>query len=340
MHNNTSGLSVLELSSWERFQLHPSIIVFCLLLLLLGVPGNVVILYIYTRRINIYICGFFIKVLAIIDLTNSIGVIPAFLIYKIHPSVNASLMCKYLSMFHNFSAITTGVLYVVIAVQRYKKICRPHQSQFTTLFAKKLTAGCITFSVLSGLPILFILTANEFYVEWTSSSQTQLVVVPICDFTKESKRLKLSLLFSSWLFLLLVTVLTNLVVLYSLIGRQLKMQAKRLQAYNVHSSQSNITKMFFSLAVIFLITLIPRIIQAVYFSQTKKLPQIKMEQLQIFDIVPQLPYVNCIVNPFVYGFSSRRFRHELRQLLCLEKHRENTSNTSASAPDSRTVSTV
>ncbi|XP_067667571.1 C5a anaphylatoxin chemotactic receptor 1-like [Haliotis asinina] len=315
MNNNTTSVSILPITPWERLQLHPSIIVFCVLLLVVGIPGNCLILYIYSKKIKINIFGFFIKILAALDLINSVGIIPAFCVSKITPGVNASLMCKYLTWFHYFNTTITGTLYAVIAMQRYRKICRPHGSQFTEVLAKKLTIGCIIFCVVTGFPIVLILTDNKFLVEWVTLQQTGFVEVPICDFTKTSKELKLSLAFSAWMFLFLVTIIVSLVVLYSLIIHHLRLHALNKVSAN-RLPTSNTTSMFFSLTVIYLITVIPRVVQAVYFSLTPKLPHLAVSKLQIFDVVIQLPYVNCLVNPFIYGFSSRRFRRETFSVLC------------------------
>ncbi|XP_071104098.1 cysteinyl leukotriene receptor 1-like isoform X1 [Haliotis cracherodii] len=315
MSNNTTSVSILHISPWERLQLHPSIVVFCVLLVVVGIPGNSLILYIYTKRIKINIFGFFVKILAALDLINSIGIIPAFCVSKIIRSVNASLMCKYLTWFHYFNTTITGTLYVVIAVQRFRKICRPHGPQFTEILAKKLTFGCIIFCVLTGLPIVLILTNNKFLVGWETLNQTGFIEVPVCDFSKTSKELKLSIAFSAWMFLLLVTVITSLIVLYSLIGRHLRLHAMKQSSPN-RVPTSNITSMFFSLTVIYLISVIPRLIQAIYFSQTPKLPHLVVSQLQIVDLVIQLPYINCIVNPLIYGWSSRQFRRETFSVLC------------------------
>ncbi|XP_067664783.1 neuropeptide FF receptor 1-like [Haliotis asinina] len=322
--NNTTSLPFVPISPWEAIKLHPIIAFFCVLLVLVGVPGNCFILYIYTKKINLAIFGFFIKTLAVLDLITSIGIIPASLISKILPNINSSEMCKYITFVCYFSSSTTGILYVVVAVQRFRKICYPHASQLTMRLATKVTLGCVFFCFVSGLPIVFIMTNSELYIKWNVDNEERLVKGLTCDYTETAKDMKISLAFSSWMFIFVVCTVTSLTVLYSKIGLKLRQHFRNMNvsftSTRRHKQSVTVTATFFSLTIIYVLSVFPRLVQAMLFSQSVITSELTFTQVQMSDFAVQFPFVNCVANIFIYGFSSKRFRRVAVSVLCARSY--------------------
>ncbi|XP_046550913.1 probable G-protein coupled receptor 139 [Haliotis rubra] len=340
--NNTTNLPVAPISPWEAIKLHPIIAFFCVLLVLVGIPGNCFILYIYTKKINLDIFGFFIKTLAVLDLITSIGIIPASLISKIFPNINLSEMCKYITFVCYFSSSTTGILYVVIAVQRFMKICHPHASQLKMHLARKVTLGCIIFCFVSGLPIVFIMTNSKLQIKWNVNNEERLVKGWTCDYTESAKDMKISLAFSSWMFIFVVCTVTSLTVLYSKIGLKLREHTRNMsvsfRSTRRHKTSVTVTATFFSLTIIYVVSVFPRLVQAMLFSQSVISSDLTFTQVQMSDFAVQLPFVNCVANLFIYGFSSKRFRRVAVTVLCGRLHSDQavTTDTRSQTKYSRT----
>ncbi|XP_071104277.1 neuropeptide FF receptor 1-like [Haliotis cracherodii] len=318
--NNTTTLPIIPISILEGIKLHPTVAFFCVLLVFVGIPGNGFILYIYTKKINLAIFGFFIKTLAVLDLITSIGIIPSSLISKVIPNINISEMCKYITFVCYFSSSTTGILYVVIAFQRFRKICYPHKSQLTMNLARKVTLVCIIFSFVAGLPIVVIMTASKLQIKWNVNNKEGLVKGLTCDYTETAKDMKIALAFSTWMFIFVVCIMSSLTVLYSQIVLNLRRHTRdmnvSLPSTRRHKRTVAVTAMFFSLTIIYVLSVIPRLVQALLFSKTMISTQLTFTQLQMSDFAVQLPYVNCVANLFIYGFSSKRFRREALSALC------------------------
>lgn len=99
-----------------------------------------------------------------------------------------------------------------------------------------------------------------------------------------------------------------------------------------HKQTFRITITFFSQTVIYILCVMRRVICAIYFSLTSKQTHLMVSKLQIFDVVSHLPFINCVVNPFIDGFTTRRFRYEVRSFLC---GAADPDSTSSSQPDVR-----
>ncbi|XP_071104110.1 RYamide receptor-like isoform X3 [Haliotis cracherodii] len=296
---------------------HAALISLCVVIALLGSTGNILILHIYTHKIRLPVFGFFVRALATLDLANSLYTIPSVIIFKVVTlnEDNQNALCKFVSFTNHHSMLTTGMLYIGIAVQRFQKINRPHGPQMTANKARRIVAICMTFSLLVSIPI--ILLVERFPMTTDSRNITA------CNFNNITFKFigdqKASLLLSVWVSLELVVITGVLVVMYCLISKALRGYTNL--SVTCGENLLKPTTAFSILTVIYFCCGIPITLLCFYCSMKKADKDIEPWKLNLVDLALHLPFINCVVNPFVYSFSSGRFRSECKSVLCGRKAR-------------------
>ncbi|XP_071095076.1 cardioacceleratory peptide receptor-like [Haliotis cracherodii] len=321
----------ITLKTRERFIFDAPTMVFMLLILVVGIFGNILVLYIYTRKIRIHIFGFFVKLLAVFDLVSTVVAVPTTLISRLTSpdDIDAGHLCQVMTFVKHFNTLNSGLMFIIIAVQRYKKVCQPHNSQMSEMLAKKLCLTSVCVSAIASMPIIFVISETMTCIE----RGNDFVLVPICDFTSYTKRGLPSIMYATWVGVELVGITTTLTVLYSVIVKALRAHTRDIAASvrPTHNSSSykarTATITFFVLTLVFLLSTAPMAFLTLYFSLVKIDIYWSHVQIRAFDLAVNLLFLNCAINPFVYSFTSSVFRRHFKRVLCAWNSGEQTSAT-------------
>lgn len=126
------------------------VIIFIGIISVLGVIGNVVVIYVYYRKYPT--CNFrhFVLILAVIDLTSCAVLMPFEMVTLVKWFIfpNAAL-CKCKSFLNVYTVTSSAATLLLIAIDRYRKVCRPHSKQIQPPCARKLTVFIL---VLAAIP--------------------------------------------------------------------------------------------------------------------------------------------------------------------------------------------
>ncbi|KAL4237668.1 hypothetical protein ACF0H5_002382 [Mactra antiquata] len=147
--------ALLEEENARQFQLHLPAIIYTSLLMFIGTPGNVVVVYVYFFKWRKSTSRMFILFLTGLDLVNCCTTLPME-IYVMRFSVMLDIpwLCK----FSRFSTYTmncsSAAILVAIAIDRFRRICRPHGPQFTARKSKFICIGCIIVAFILSWPSL------------------------------------------------------------------------------------------------------------------------------------------------------------------------------------------
>ncbi|XP_062605369.1 mesotocin receptor-like [Saccostrea cucullata] len=133
-----------------------------LFFLFVGVLGNSLILYVYRFRFPRSDGRYFIGVLACSDLGSIIFTSVLNLLQNLTKYVfPGDIVCKGV-LYLSFSFINTSLfLWNVIAVQRFRKICRPFSWQLTHHWRRWCIVICVGFSFTFYSPVLYFYGINE-----------------------------------------------------------------------------------------------------------------------------------------------------------------------------------
>lgn len=116
---------------------------------ILGITGNVIVMYVYNRRYPTCNFKYFVLVLAGIDLASCVILMPLEMYTLAHwYQFNFSWLCKVKSFLNVFTVTSSAAVLLLIAIDRFRKVCKPHSKQIQPRFALKLTVLVLLLSVI------------------------------------------------------------------------------------------------------------------------------------------------------------------------------------------------
>ncbi|XP_071097338.1 alpha-2Da adrenergic receptor-like [Haliotis cracherodii] len=206
-HDNEFALQVL------------AAILFLVVLMLTGLLGNTLVVYVYTFKFKHSTTRCYILALAIFDLVSCAISIPVEIAdMRFNYTFGQYGFCKIMRVFVTFSSMSSGAVLVAVAVDRYKKICRPFRGQTTPFVAKVAIIICSLSSFLLSLP------AAILYGSRTVTTDDVRVNGSDCSTADEYIKTPYPLIYNGVQFFVFISSTLSLIVLYSLIWRQVARQ--------------------------------------------------------------------------------------------------------------------
>lgn len=297
-------------------------IIFLVILLVIGVFGNVVVIIAYSakfKRGTNY--RFYVLFLAVLDTGNCVVGIPWCIVYLLHPvTFPSDILCRG-GLFVTLTLGMTGSCSLsLIAFDRYRKICCPLKKQLNHKDAKHSAFAIVAAVLLASWFIPFLYENNQLHL--SSSNETGYK----CYLAKNSIANRIAKGYYYILGFAFIMVSICLTVSYYFIMKKVKFHSKSFQLPKTsHSScigrrNSNIqtrktTITFFIITTVFILTTMPHIITGLVFHFDEDLEcTMNSTGHSIFYFFYWTIYINNVANPFIYGLSDERFRGILRRV--------------------------
>ncbi|CAG2209146.1 unnamed protein product [Mytilus edulis] len=207
------GMLLEELNHEEAKQ-YVGGVIFVTIIMIIGIIGNLHVLFIYTFRMKPSNHRIFILSLAVLDMITCIVGMP-FIIVDLRNPLTFTMVsaCKVLRFVNYFICISSALILTVIAIDRYRKICVPLGKQISRRIAKVLILVCLGTSMVLSWP------APVLYGH-SSINTTNPNITGVRCFTEDQfKNTKFQAYFNAVLILVVFGVFGILLVMYSLIGR-------------------------------------------------------------------------------------------------------------------------
>ncbi|CAG2191932.1 unnamed protein product [Mytilus edulis] len=289
-------------------------IVYLVILLLIGVPGNILILIIY-KNYNKHVYRKIIWTIAVIDLVFCLIGIP-FNLGRMFNYYNFKSLrsCQIVAGILDSGIITSTHLLVLLTIHRCRQVCFPLKRQITLKNVPYFIGLCCAIGVALGIPQIAVLqpfaetdlgnnvTGYTCSVAWKGSPQAW-----------KNYNTFLTFLFLSYTLLLFI--------LYIMIGRTIHNQNKK-RKLDLHSSRQGrstihshkMTKIAVTVSVVFAFSYLP-----LYLNEwaTKGLveKQLGLFLFSLLKIVQRSYLVNHVANPFIYAIFDKRFRQQTVNIL-------------------------
>ncbi|XP_045188444.2 probable G-protein coupled receptor 101 [Mercenaria mercenaria] len=189
----------------------------------IGFFGNITILLVYSRRYRRINFRYFVLALAIVDLTSCCTTLPGEVISQLNwYDYQYAWICKVKTFFNIYTALSSASVLLVLAIDRYRKICHPlnFDWQIRCHVALRLCRCCLIVSALVSIPalILYGKQTNSFEHEGNN------ITVTVCEIAGEYAGTIYPLLYIGSIYLVAMTLMIladvslNLITAWRLFG--------------------------------------------------------------------------------------------------------------------------
>ncbi|XP_050404068.1 orexin receptor type 2 [Patella vulgata] len=190
--------------------------VFLLLLMVTGIVGNILVLHVYLSKYKLGTTRCYVLALAVCDLLSCCISMPGEIVDMTYNyTFTATYLCKILRSVNAFTTFSSGLILIVVAIDRYKKICTPLRIQFSVRTANIVVIMCCVGSILLSLP------ATVLYGKRTISTGIALVNGTDCSTADAFIGTPYPLIYNGVQFLFFILGSMVLITLYSLIGKRI-----------------------------------------------------------------------------------------------------------------------
>ena len=194
-----------------------------------GFHGNMAVLFFYRRKAPKSINNLSLSFLACCDLIVCCIAMPSEIIDLILPLMfENSAACKAFEFVHHFSSILSGCTLLIIAVDRYLRVCRPFRSQMKKKHLVIACSVCVFVSFLLSGPAVPLYGAQRINVTHDTGATS---IGFDCTFTDEKHFELYILIFGTFQMVAFLLTVICLFVLYFLIGRTILKQKRFRKRY-------------------------------------------------------------------------------------------------------------
>lgn len=184
--------------------------------MLIGLLGNPLVIYFYGYRLNPTPSYMFITSLACYDLLSCLISMPLEMVDLLFfLTFQSPLACRLLRFVNHFVHIASGGTLLAIAIDRFRKLCRPLDPQFTKGQAKYVIIIMVGLSLLCSWPSLVFYTVVDVNITTSTGSITG----QDCSTESEGAIVGYIMAYNVFLFLLFIGGLVAILVIYSMIAR-------------------------------------------------------------------------------------------------------------------------
>ncbi|XP_053407707.1 cholecystokinin receptor type A-like [Mercenaria mercenaria] len=143
-----------------------------------GFFGNILILIVYSGRYKRTNFRYFVITMATLDFTSCCTTLPGEIFSQLNwYDYKYEWICKVKSYFNVFTAWGSASILLILAIDRYRKICRPLKWQIQPAHALKLCCCALILSILVSVPVLFLWGEQEYIYENNGWN----VTVSVCE---------------------------------------------------------------------------------------------------------------------------------------------------------------
>lgn len=314
--NNTT---LAEVNAYQRMYKKPSFF-FLGFLSVIGLVGNMFVLYIYGHRMKKKKVQHFITLLAVYDVLCCLFGLPLKMLELWMPVMYpSSALCKMQNAVICFVCVASGLTLMVISLDRYKKVCRSTKPQLSLFHVK------ISFVLITLVSFIFAITSVFVYDRISKPMAPDIdLVVHICS-------LDFSSLVTQVYFLALIgkliTIIVILLVLYCLVWRTAKKHVASIPvSYQVtlyrctsqigqskRQPKTNTTRILVLITLLFVVSFVPSLCFSVIFTDLFR-ANYSTPVKAFIEFMYNMWGLNSSMNPIIYGFYNRNFLIQARNI--------------------------
>ncbi|KAK3611095.1 hypothetical protein CHS0354_000102 [Potamilus streckersoni] len=299
-----------------------------------GFLGNVLVLYVFSFKYHTCNYKYFVLFLALIDLTSCLTTIPGEMVtQRFWYTYPVPEICKVKSFFNVFTVGASAFCLLLIAIDRYRKVCKSFGWQIRPKMAIFLCICALVLAGIVAIPVSIYWGIQHYSVPY----KDVMVNVISCETDDSFKNTEYPLIYSSTTSVIIALPMTVMAVLYFLICHEIRRGRHRerttrsrttisvdesLQLLSPLSGQEHPTIerktliMFIFSAVFFTTTVIYLIMLSLIGSEDNILRKLTDGQRAVYFLFFRFYFIHHAINPFVYAFLDVHFQEAIREMIC------------------------
>ncbi|GAB1608016.1 C3a anaphylatoxin chemotactic receptor-like [Argonauta hians] len=201
----------------EKAMLRIPAIIYTIILMVIGLFGNTITCYIYGCRLKMLPTHCFIIVLAVFDILSCCIAMPTEILDMRYPFMFPSMVaCKILRFLSYFTTGSSSCILLIIAIDRYKRVCRPFKRQISVREAKVIA---VVISII-GIGI----TAPMLYVSGKMTHPTRISYIngTDCSISDAVRNTKFPKIYFGILFLIIISSFIAMSICYLLLWLEVR----------------------------------------------------------------------------------------------------------------------
>lgn len=216
-------LTLDKMDSAEVKLLIPTII-YLVFISVFGMLGNSFVIHIYRTRYKLSNSQCFILCLSAIDLFSCCVAIPLEVatILKQYNFDNV-LLCKFSRCFNTLGTCSASFILLFIAIDRFRKVCKPFGWQIKANIAKFLSVLSVVLGAFVAWPAIFIYGKKTIEIPQFNMTGTE------CSTADEMGDSALPFIYALGFGLLFITGIVVMSILYCFIGNEVKKHAQKMK---------------------------------------------------------------------------------------------------------------
>lgn len=191
----------------------------------IGFFGNLLVIYVFLFRYHVCNFRYFVLCMAFVDFLSTITTMPGELVTQLYWYVYPyRLLCKIKSFFNVFTVSSEALCLLLIAFDRFRKVCYPLGWQIRPKIAIFLCGLVYAFAFIISLPVAFFWGVHH----QNTTYKNMTLVATICEKDEEYNNTNYPLQYSSSIQGIISISLILMFGLYVFVARKLVMGKHRL----------------------------------------------------------------------------------------------------------------
>ena len=320
------------------------LLIFLLLISVIGIPGNLLVCYIYWTKYTMSSYKLFIVLIGLADIFMCVINVPlefATSLYQFY--FKNSFGCQLRVFLNNWSLLTQGFILVIVAVDRYRMVCKSQGWQIHLKTAKIVSTVAVFAGLILSIPLWWIYGIYKYKLTG------QDFVLSACSFHASSISSSSAFYYMMSGMVIFVSLLSVICILYCFVGRKIKLQSQFRNNCNrsnktaepisiscvtdrntYNSEMNNLPKRhqeitettqiktarvrnatlgMFLISLAFILTYLPLILLLLIRTVIQDF-EAGLNELEraVYKFFLRSYFLNCSINPFIYGLSDSKFK--------------------------------
>lgn len=280
----------------------------------IGFFGNSLVFWIYSKKFRASSYRTYVLCLAAIDMLSTVICMPYLLIHIRYPAIFPSgEFCKIGALITVYVNFACGFTLIIIAIHRYRKVCRRQHKQITDKQAK---VNCVIAQLVS---LFFAFPAPIIYGDSTIQIGINNLNGTYCS---TDDRVKGYNIHGPYYILLNIVVICStivLAVLYFFVIKEVRSKTIATTSESEEHHQKVVSKTtltLFLVTCVYCVTYLPHcLLRAVEHSTVLQYNKLSFSEGFAFNTFIWTFFINNVTNPFVYAYADRRFRKQTQKIL-------------------------